>query len=211
MSQKSCPDMGLLYFAYGSNLSTAQMRSRCPNSTPIGLAHLEGWTWIINERGYANVVPSPETAPGVGVYGLVYRLHPKDEENLDICEGVGYAYEREMLEVTWVATSDQKPIPGSLPATPGSPHDTKSKKKRKGKGAKDDEESTPSLPEGKFQALVYVDSLRVTPSRPKTEYIGRMNTGIKEASGQWGLSVAYVTDVIRPYLTPQSRGRAFGA
>ena len=33
-----------LYFAYGSNLSTTQMQYRCPRSTPVGLAHLKGWT-----------------------------------------------------------------------------------------------------------------------------------------------------------------------
>ncbi|KAI0837112.1 hypothetical protein F5Y06DRAFT_92183 [Hypoxylon sp. FL0890] len=46
---------GVLYFAYGSNLSPTQMQARCPLSSPIGLAHLPGWTWLINERGYANI------------------------------------------------------------------------------------------------------------------------------------------------------------
>lgn len=32
----------VLYFAYGSNM-TAQMRQRCPHSTPVGLGLLEGW------------------------------------------------------------------------------------------------------------------------------------------------------------------------
>ncbi|KAI2469785.1 hypothetical protein F4781DRAFT_431001 [Annulohypoxylon bovei var. microspora] len=46
----------VLYFAYGSNLSPTQMHDRCPSSPPVGLAHLSGWTWLINERGYANIV-----------------------------------------------------------------------------------------------------------------------------------------------------------
>ncbi|RSM04707.1 hypothetical protein CEP52_006698 [Fusarium oligoseptatum] len=77
----------VLYFAYGSNLSTEQMRQRCPYSTPVGLAYLEGWKWIINARGYANIVQLPlddedETDKGKGkavedddeehgVYGLL--------------------------------------------------------------------------------------------------------------------------------------------
>ena len=33
------------------------MARRCPNSAyPLGVAVLKGWKWIINERGYANIV-----------------------------------------------------------------------------------------------------------------------------------------------------------
>ncbi|KAI0108992.1 hypothetical protein GGR51DRAFT_558789 [Nemania sp. FL0031] len=200
MSLKQSSDKGRLYFAYGSNLSTAQMRDRCPNSTPIGLAHLTGWTWIINERGYANVVPSPKTTTGAGVYGLVYRLHPSDERQLDICEGVGYAYEREMLEVAWAPTSDQKATQGSQSSAAGSSSGARPKQPKGKTGAQDDEESTLPVPGRKFEALVYVDSLRVTPSGPKQEYVGRMNVGIKEASEDWGLPTSYVDDVMRPFI-----------
>jgi gamma-glutamylcyclotransferase len=49
----------ILYFAYGSNLSTRQMLERCPSSTPVGLGYLHGWEWLINERGYANILRVP--------------------------------------------------------------------------------------------------------------------------------------------------------
>lgn len=44
-----------LYFGYGSNLWKAQMQSRCPTSKYLGIARLNGYRWIINKRGYANV------------------------------------------------------------------------------------------------------------------------------------------------------------
>lgn len=45
------------YFAYGSNLAHTQMARRCPSAgSPVGVALLRGWKWIINERGYANIV-----------------------------------------------------------------------------------------------------------------------------------------------------------
>ncbi|KAF4510346.1 hypothetical protein G6O67_002239 [Ophiocordyceps sinensis] len=94
----------VLYFAYGSNMSTAQMRQRCPHSTPVGLGLLQGWTWIINERGYANVVATvdveeAEAEPKAkGVYGLLYLLPPQDEERLDGYEGVPWAYEKVACE-----------------------------------------------------------------------------------------------------------------
>ncbi|KAI0400815.1 hypothetical protein F4802DRAFT_583663 [Xylaria palmicola] len=189
---------GTLYFAYGSNLSTAQMRRRCPRSTPIGLAYLPGWTWIINERRYANIVPnaSPHTphiepTDATGVYGLVYRLHPADEVKLDICEGVGFAYDRQMLEVAWADISASSSTHGKAEARPG-------------------EGSTLQAP-GKLQTLVYVDSVNVNPSAPWDEYVDRMNAGIQEASEQWGMPAAYVDGVIRPYIPAPSKKQGLAA
>ena len=42
--------------------------------------------WIINDRGYANIIPSP----GDIVYGLVYELTPSDESSLDKYESSTY-------------------------------------------------------------------------------------------------------------------------
>ena len=42
--------------------------------------------WIINDRGYANIIPSP----GDIVYGLVYELTASDERSLDKYEGSTY-------------------------------------------------------------------------------------------------------------------------
>ncbi|KAI0436990.1 hypothetical protein F4803DRAFT_571393 [Xylaria telfairii] len=210
MTQSNSQEKGRLYFAYGSNLSTAQMRSRCPSSTPVGLAHLTGWTWIINERGYANIVAkkyrdSPhngtvdraedqalKAVPGTGVYGLIYRLHPDDEKDLDIYEGVGYAYERVMLEVVWADVLDPNTSQSSSSITISSSLKTESTQPQ-GK-------ATSRLQAENFQALVYVDFQRITPSNPNDEYVGRMNVGIKEALEQWGLPRAYVDEVIRPYV-----------
>ncbi|KAL1648495.1 hypothetical protein SLS58_002250 [Diplodia intermedia] len=57
------PPPSTLYFAYGSNLWLDQMHRRCPSSVYLGVGRLHGsnssntgWRWIINERGYANVV-----------------------------------------------------------------------------------------------------------------------------------------------------------
>ncbi|KAF7907216.1 uncharacterized protein EAF01_004803 [Botrytis porri] len=52
----SAPSPQTLYFAYGSNLSLTQMQTRCPDSTYIGMGVLQNYRWIVNQRGYANVV-----------------------------------------------------------------------------------------------------------------------------------------------------------
>ncbi|RYP73825.1 hypothetical protein DL771_003403 [Monosporascus sp. 5C6A] len=171
----------VLYFAYGSNLSPTQMRFRCPNSPPVALAHLSGWTWLISERGYANIVRidrktvQPQRGPvsavstaDHGVYGVLYKLDPADEAMLDVCEGVPWAYEKSYLEAT----------------------------KFTGESLADSE---------KVKALVYVDFQRVSPSNPIPEYVGRINRGIDEAMKDWHLPKPYVEAVMRPFI-PAARG-----
>ena len=49
-------------------------------------AHSLDRRWIINDRGYANIIPSP----GDIVYGLVFELTAADERSLDKFEGSTY-------------------------------------------------------------------------------------------------------------------------
>ena len=74
-----------LHFSYGSNMSRALMRARCPAATALGVATLPGWRFIINPDGFGSIAPQP----GVLVYGVLWRLTPRDlsavnaYENLD--------------------------------------------------------------------------------------------------------------------------------
>ena len=151
----------ILYFAYGSNLSTRQMCHRCPSSTPIGLGYLEDWHWQINSRGYANIVQVPDDAPITdkpgdnGVYGLLYLLPPADEELLDGYEGVPASYEKVYLPVRWEKDDYGKPV-GEMQ-----------------------------------QVLVYVDTKRTEVGLPWEEYVGRLEKGIDEMVDNWGMDQAY--------------------
>ena len=71
-----------LYFAYGSNMSRALMRPRCPAAREIGLARLDGWRFMIMREGYASIVP----ASGGAVHGLLWRLTPRDIAALNAYE-----------------------------------------------------------------------------------------------------------------------------
>ncbi|KAM0666420.1 hypothetical protein ACQRIT_005179 [Beauveria bassiana] len=170
----------VLYFAYGSNLSTAQMRARCPLSTAIGLGFLPRWRWIINSRGYANILPpssppssssSSSTTTDDGVYGLLYLLPPRDEESLDRFEGVPHAYEKLRCEVRWVRDGDGKLLAGEEGG--GEP----------------------------VKALVYVDERRTEDGTPAKEYVGRMERGIEDAVRNWGLDEGYANRVMRKWWT----------
>ena len=101
MSSLTSAKTGTLYFAYGSNLSAHQMHYRCLDSpatsaVPVAIARLDGWKWVICERGYANIVPLAQEleahnadtdADARTVWGVLYNMTPGDEKVLDQYEG----------------------------------------------------------------------------------------------------------------------------
>lgn len=168
----------IIYFGYGSNLWLHQMTTRCPTSTYLGVARLPNYQWIINDRGYANVVEvtdsnSTSMSPYDDVvFGLVYSLEAEDEKRLDKNEGVPVAYTKEMLQCEFW------------------PSDTEHKV------------DTSKDPEKKEDMLVYIDRNRVQPDKPREEYIYRMNQGITDAL-KLGVPEDYVRDVMRKYIPAQ--------
>lgn len=58
--------------------------------------------WIINQRGYANIVPSP----GDYVYGFVYEIGSKDEQALDGYEGVPRDYEKKIIPLKLIGDGE---------------------------------------------------------------------------------------------------------
>jgi len=100
-----------LYFGYGSNLWLDQMARRCPESKLVGLGIFRGWKWFINNRGYANVIRSPEDL----VYGLVYEISPSDEASLDRAEGVPLVYSKKTMDIELqLAGNGRKSVAQSL-------------------------------------------------------------------------------------------------
>ncbi|KAL8742160.1 MAG: hypothetical protein Q9190_005313 [Brigantiaea leucoxantha] len=71
------------------------MAERCPESRYNGTAQLRDYRFQINQRGYANIVPSR----GDCVEGLVYLLSLSDEAKVDRNEGVPIAYQKLYLSI----------------------------------------------------------------------------------------------------------------
>lgn len=182
-----------LYFGYGSNLWRHQMEQRCPQSEYLGVARLNNYAWLINERGYANIKevnntesnhqpklqsnakPTAKTSTTYShqVYGLVYSLSPSDERRLDRNEGVPYAYTKETLKCDfWPVREDS----GRANLT-----------------------SHPA----RVKLLVYINRDQVEPSEPKEEYVYRMNMGIRDALEE-GVPRGYVEEVMRKFIPPES-------
>jgi gamma-glutamylcyclotransferase len=93
-----------LYFGYASNLSPVTMKQRCPGAFFVGLGVLKGWKWIINETGYANIIPGSEDDE---VYGSLCFLPHRDEIALDESEGVPWLYEKVNLKVQRLLSAEE--------------------------------------------------------------------------------------------------------
>lgn len=201
-----------LYFAYGSNLSPTQMTQRCVinptlSASPVALAKLDGWSWFICEFGYANVLPPTslrvesqedstvrEAEEGEGeVYGVLYEMDEDDEGLLDRYEAVDYSAPAAGLGGRGKVDRKLRPREQGigdynkwyLDARVVAWLDETQREKR---GAEEVQ-----------KVLVYVDEERVDEARPKNEYVGRMNRGIREAVGL-GLSREWVDRVMRRFI-----------
>lgn len=91
-----------LYFAYGSNLDTGQMRVRCPSSRSLGVGilrdHRLAFSRFSRTRGcgVADIVPENDKS----VWGLIYELSREDlTGSLDRYEGYPHNYTRMVLPV----------------------------------------------------------------------------------------------------------------
>ncbi|KAI4182355.1 MAG: hypothetical protein L6R41_006025 [Letrouitia leprolyta] len=168
-----------LYFGYGSNLWLEQMSLRCPSSAYVGIARIKGYHWIIDARGYANIVETPGN-PSSEVFGHVYRLTSADEVKLDKNEGthlVPPAYTTERMEAeVWIFHSQE----GLM-----------------------DVEDVGQSGSGKRELFVYIDRMRATGGTPKEEYVERMNMGIADALKK-GVPKRYITEVLRRYIPENS-------
>jgi len=90
-----------MYFAYGSNLSQAQMGVRCPTAKVLGVAVLEGHrlSFTAFSRLWSGGVADVVETVGDKVWGLLYELMPEDLAALDTYEGYPHLYDRLMLHV----------------------------------------------------------------------------------------------------------------
>ena len=97
----------MIYFAYGSNMSVAQMAARCPNARLLGTGTLPGVRLAFYR--HATVEATGDTADSVPL--AVWELDAQDEANLDAYEDYPAYYTKE----TWTAhMADGTPVEGML-------------------------------------------------------------------------------------------------
>jgi hypothetical protein len=96
------PPEPVVYFAYGSNMSTARLRKRMPSCKPLGIATLPGHALRFHKRstdksGKCNAFASGKDN---SVIGVLFSFDPAERAKLDEAEGVGSGYEHAMVTVT---------------------------------------------------------------------------------------------------------------
>lgn len=88
-----------LYFAYGSNMNLDQMGYRCPDAEVVGSVQLEDYRLAFCGRtsrsGVATILPEK----GSYVNGVLWRITPVCEKNLDRYEGYPHLYGKEIVTV----------------------------------------------------------------------------------------------------------------
>ncbi|KAI1953457.1 hypothetical protein LOZ12_004089 [Ophidiomyces ophidiicola] len=222
-----------LYFAFGSNLSHSQMHQRCKfapeiSARPLAIAALDGWRWIINERGYASVVPvrgfqdyfDGDGGGGAGggptaAYDEGDEEQQQQQQQQQRVYGIIYSMvsqdERRLDRHEGVDRSARALAPTHPPLGHARPRE-------QGQGHYNkwylpvtvtkwlDEEfrasvATESIEDGaeRLTALVYIDEYNAVEGKPKLEYIARMNRGIREAVAL-GLPSAWVEAVMRRFI-----------
>lgn len=86
----------MLHFAYGSNMHRGVMRRHAPTAVPLGMARLADYRFVITSDGYASVAPARTRS----VYGVLWRLAPRDRVTLDLWENIAAEqYRAEILPV----------------------------------------------------------------------------------------------------------------
>jgi hypothetical protein len=95
------PPEPVVYFAYGSNMSTARLRQRMPSCRPLGIATLPGHSLRFHKRSTDKSGKCNAFAGGndSSVIGVLFSFDPAERANLDKAEGVGSGYEHAMVTV----------------------------------------------------------------------------------------------------------------
>jgi gamma-glutamylcyclotransferase (GGCT)/AIG2-like uncharacterized protein YtfP len=85
-----------LVFAFGSNLDEAQLARRCPDSSLVGPARLDGHALAFggHSERWGGAVATVVRRAGAHVDGALYSVSTTDLERLDRFEGVPGLYER---------------------------------------------------------------------------------------------------------------------
>lgn len=95
------PPDHVVYFAYGSNMSTPRLRERMPSCKPIGVAVLLGHALRFHKRSKDKSGKCNAFATGDEqcVVGVMCSFDPAERAALDKAEGVGNGYEHATVTV----------------------------------------------------------------------------------------------------------------
>jgi gamma-glutamylcyclotransferase (GGCT)/AIG2-like uncharacterized protein YtfP len=87
-----------VYFAYGSNMASAQLRERVGSARTLGVARLDGWDWRCDKHGADGTAKANLAADSrASAFGVLYEIGAPGLDALDRFEG---GYRRVRVAVT---------------------------------------------------------------------------------------------------------------
>jgi len=92
----------MLYFAYGSNLSTVRMRMRVPSCRVVTTALLKRHRLAFHKIGMDGSAKCDAVYTGKHedqIYGTIYKIDPTQKQLLDAAEGLGNGYDTRTFDV----------------------------------------------------------------------------------------------------------------
>lgn len=92
----------LLYFSYGSNMSTPRIKKRIESATVISTAHLIEHSLRFHKKsadGSAKCDIEHTKNPDDVVYGVMFEILAREKRILDEYEGLGNGYEEKQVSI----------------------------------------------------------------------------------------------------------------
>jgi gamma-glutamylcyclotransferase len=75
------------YFAYGSNMLTEWVKSRCPSAVPVGIAEIIGFSVEFSKRSIDGSGKATLNQSNLDSFGVVFEIESSDLADLDDHEG----------------------------------------------------------------------------------------------------------------------------
>ncbi len=95
--------MTMLYFSYGSNLSSKRLLARVPSARKVACGWLAGHQLRFHKKseldGSAKCDAFETGNPADRVHGVVFRIDRSEKPILDEKEGLGYGYAQKQVEI----------------------------------------------------------------------------------------------------------------
>lgn len=92
----------MLYFAYGSNMSTPRLRARVPSAQVVDVAELAAHRLAFHKIGGDGTAKCDAFHTGDdcdAVLGVVFRIDAREKPVLDAAEGLGRGYEQKLVRL----------------------------------------------------------------------------------------------------------------
>ncbi len=93
---------GLIYFAYGSNMSSKRLKARVPSAKALGIGVLDGYALAFHKVSKKDGSAKCDIVTSLSdqVFGVLFEINDKEKSVLDRWEGLNQGYDEMVVEIT---------------------------------------------------------------------------------------------------------------